>query len=165
MAAGATYEPIATTTLSSAAASYTFSSISSAYTDLVVVCSAVTATVDNLVINFNGDTASNYSWTTLGGNGTAASSTRGASTNLPYIQYASGVDTTRSTVLVNVMNYKNTTTYKTAICRGNNTGYGTDATVVLWRSTSAISSLTILTRGAVNLATGTVLTLYGIAAA
>lgn len=165
MAAGATYEPIATTTLGSAAASYTFSSIPSTYTDLVVVCSAVTATVDNLVINFNGDTAANYSWTTVGGNGTAASSNRGINTNLPYIQYASGVDTTRSTVLVNVMNYKNTTTYKPAICRGNNTAYGTDATIVLWRSTAAISSLTILTRGGVNLAIGTTLTLYGIAAA
>jgi hypothetical protein len=33
-----TYEPIATTTLGTAAASVTFSSISGAYTDLVLVC-------------------------------------------------------------------------------------------------------------------------------
>jgi hypothetical protein len=33
------------------------------------------------------------------------------------------------------MNYSNTTTYKTAICRGNNTAYGTDAIVGLWRNT------------------------------
>jgi hypothetical protein len=33
-----TYEPIATTTLGTATASVTFSSISGAYTDLVLVC-------------------------------------------------------------------------------------------------------------------------------
>ena len=167
MAAGATYEPIATTTLGAAAASHTFSSISSAYTDLVIICNATTASADNLVINFNGDTGATYSWTVLGGNGTAASSTRGASTNLPYLHYVSGLNTTQSNVIVNIMNYKNTTTYKTAISRGNNTtvGFGSDAAVVLWRSTAAITSITLLTRGAVNLASGSIFTLYGIAAA
>lgn len=168
MAAGATYEPIATTTLSSAAASYTFSSISGSYTDLVLICNATAATIDNLVINYNGDTASNYSWTTLGGNGTAASTTRGTSTNLPYIQYQGGVNTTPNFVQVNIMNYSNATTYKTAICSGShdlNGSGGVDATVVLWRSTAAITSVTILTRGGVNLATGSRFTLYGIKAA
>jgi len=40
MAAGKTYEPIATTTLSSSAATITFSSISGSYTDLVFVSTA-----------------------------------------------------------------------------------------------------------------------------
>ena len=37
MAAGATYEPIATTTLTSAQTGITFTGISSAYTDLILV--------------------------------------------------------------------------------------------------------------------------------
>jgi hypothetical protein len=165
MAAGATYEPIATTTLGSAAASYTFSSISSAYTDLVLICNATAASGDNLVIQFNGDNAANYSWTNFGGNGTTATSVRGANTNLPYLHYVSGINTTQANVLINIMNYSNTTTYKTAISRGNNSSYGTDASIVLWRSTAAISSITLLTRGAVNIASGSTFTLYGIAAA
>ena len=42
MAAGATYEPIATQTLASAAASITFSSIAATYTDLRLVLTCTT---------------------------------------------------------------------------------------------------------------------------
>ena len=161
----ATYEKIATNTLGSSAASITFSSISGAYTDLVLIVSPLTATIDNVTIQYNGDTGSNYSWTTVGGNGTAASSHRGSNDSNPYTQYQSGVDTTRSNVIINVMNYSNTTTYKTAICRGNNTGYGTDATVVLWRNTNAITSILLTTRGSYNFTSGSTFTLYGIKAA
>ena len=42
MAAGATYEPIATNTLGSAAASVTFSGISGSYTDLILITSTNT---------------------------------------------------------------------------------------------------------------------------
>ena len=158
----ATYDKIATTTLSSAAASVTFSSISGSYTDLVLVCDPLSALVDNIVIQYNGDTATNYSWTTIGGNGTTVSSVRGSNDSIPYVQYESGVSTTRSNVIINVMNYSNTTTYKTAICRGNNTSYGTDSTVVLWRSTSAITSILLKQRGSNNFSSGSMFTLYGI---
>ena len=161
----ATYEPIATTTLGSAAATYTFSSIPSTYTDIIIACAPLAASADNLVIQFNGDTTSLYSWTTLGGNGSAASSNRGANTNLPYVQYQSAVDSNQATVLINVMNYSNTTTNKTAIARGNNASWGTDTTVVLYRSTAAISSITLRTRGGINLSAGSTFTLYGIKAA
>ena len=62
MAAGNTYVAIATNTLSSAAASVTFSSISGAYTDLVLVTNATLASggAANLWCRFNGDGAANY---------------------------------------------------------------------------------------------------------
>jgi len=160
-----TYEKIATNTLGSAASSVTFSSISGAYTDLVLICAPLSATADNIVIQYNGDTATNYSWITLGGNGTSAFSNRGSSDSIPYVQYQSGVSTTQSNVIINVMNYSNTTTYKTAICRGNNTSYGTDSTAVLWRSTSAITSILLKQRGSNNFSCGSTFTLYGIKAA
>ena len=61
-----TYEPIATTTLGSATASVTFSSLGS-YTDIVLVCSVQSASSGDARINirFNGDTASNYSGTCM----------------------------------------------------------------------------------------------------
>jgi hypothetical protein len=58
-----TYEPIQTTAFTSATASYTFSSIPSTYTDLVIVFVGQqnsTFSGRNLNIQFNGDTGSNY---------------------------------------------------------------------------------------------------------
>jgi len=75
-----TYEPIATTTLGSATASVTFSSLGS-YTDIVLVCSVQSASSGDARINirFNGDTASNYSGTFMYGDGSAAGSGRDTS--------------------------------------------------------------------------------------
>ena len=61
----ATYTPIATTTLGSAQSSYTFSSISSAYTDLILIYNGtVTATGKDVRFYYNGDNSSGlYSFT------------------------------------------------------------------------------------------------------
>ena len=64
MAAGATYEPIATQTLASAAATITFSSIAATYTDLRLIF-AKPIGGSSLLLRFNSDTATNYSWTYL----------------------------------------------------------------------------------------------------
>jgi hypothetical protein len=70
-----TYEPIATTTLGSAAADVTFTSISGTYTDLVLVAvTQIGSSGDYLGVQFNSDTGTNYSRTRLSGNGTSASS-------------------------------------------------------------------------------------------
>jgi microcompartment protein CcmK/EutM len=76
----ATYEKIATTTLGSAQASTTFSTISGAYTDLVLIVAGVTTSgTEAVAVQVNGDTGSNYSRTVLLGNGSAASSSRATS--------------------------------------------------------------------------------------
>jgi hypothetical protein len=77
MAAGNTYEAIATQTLGSAAASVTFSSIPGTYTDLVVVIAGTLTTgSDNVSFQLNGDSGANYSVTVLTGDGSTASSGR-----------------------------------------------------------------------------------------
>jgi len=164
MAAGATYTPIATTTLSSTA-SYTFSSIPSTYTDLILVLGSVTfSSGGNPQIQYNGDTATNYSNTDLYGNGTSAGSTRNTSNNYINVGFSAtnGSSTEPSTIIVQVMNYANATTYKTLLGRGNRAGGETQTNVGLWRSTSAITSLTV--KVASGSMTGTA-TLYGIASA
>jgi hypothetical protein len=167
MAAGITYTPIATTTLSSAQSSVTFSSISGSYTDLVLVMSPwLTSGADNSKITVNSDTGTNYSRTNLYGDGSSAGSGRGTSESAFYPDRSAYPNTTAgaNTVIVSFMNYSNTTTYKTFLARANNTSYGTSAQVGLWRNTSAITSITI-THATSTYASGSTFSLYGITAA
>jgi hypothetical protein len=167
MPAAQTYEPIATTTFGSAASSYTFNSVSSTYTDLVLVVYIPTnSTNDDIFMQFNSDTGSNYSATWLRGNGTAASSPR--STNLTGIRCSdlgSPTTTNASFIIIQIQNYSNTTTNKTVLTRANNAaGNGLDAFVGLWRSTAAINTIKVYPASG-SMATGTTMTLYGIKAA
>jgi len=173
MAAGSTYTPIATTTIGSTTASYTFSSIPSTYTDLVLICSGYGASVDGnvFVCQVNGDTGTNYSTTRLSGNGTTASSGRRTSVTRAFLSDASGLPNSSSQIsnyIVNFMNYSNTTTYKTIISRANvasGTYPATEALVNLWRNTAAINEIKVFPDPSENFAAGFTLTLYGIAAA
>jgi hypothetical protein len=167
MAAAQTYEPIATTTVSgSSITTYTFSSIPSTYTDLVLITSIKAATTNsNQWMRFNGDTATNYSSTNVYGTGTYALSTNQSSQDKINSVLSGYVVTTENAVgIYNIMNYSNTTTYKTMISRFNNSGVVAQAEVSLWRSTSAITSITIFTTPD-SFAVGSTLTLYGIKAA
>jgi len=161
----ATYEPIATTTLGSAAASITFTSISGSYTDLVLVSMPLSPASDNLTMQFNSDTGTNYSSTILWGNGSSAGSTRQTNTATPYMSYYALTNATPSTSIFHIMNYANTTTYKTTLVRVGNASGGTDTEVTLWRSTSAITSIVVKQFGGNNLSSGSTFTLYGIKAA
>ena len=164
MPAGNTYEAIATQTLGSAAATVTFSSIPGTYTDLVLVCNATTtANTKNPVFRFNGSTATDYSYTDLSGNGSTASSTRGSNQNAIYAGVVGISGGNESTIIANIMNYANTTTYKTALIRTSSAFNSVYATVGLWRSTAAITSIDITTLSAgQNWSIGSVFSLYGI---
>ena len=164
-----TYTPIATTTLGSAASSYTFSSIPSTYTDLVIIANVISAdtTSKYLTMQFNSDTATNYSGTIMAGNGTTAESARDISISEIYITaYGAMLNNTSNPMLatINVMNYANTTTNKTALSRSNQASGTLMATVGLWRSTAAINTIKLMVTAG-NLGIGTTLTLYGIKAA
>lgn len=165
----ATYEPIATTTLSSVATNITFSSIPSTYTDLVISFTGNAAeTYYQLGLQFNTDTSSgstNYSSTFISGNGSSAAA--GRETNLYcIIAQQNTLSTTIPSLLnVNLFSYAGSA-YKTILAShsGDLNGSGSVyRTVGLWRSTSAINSIKIMSsNGAQNLAVGTTATLYGI---
>lgn len=154
-----TYTPIATTTLGSNQSSVTFSSISGTYTDLVIIVAGTVNSATAMDVTFNSDTGSNYSRTLLSGDGSSASSSRVSSaTNLGL----GFISTTQSVSVIQLMNYSNTTTYKTILARGNAADNRTVATVGLWRSTAAITSINF---AGATYQTGTSFTLYGIKAA
>lgn len=164
-----TYTPIATTTLGSATNTVTFSSIAGTYTDLVVISSfTVSSDSANVIVRFNNDSGTNYSSTRIEGTGTTASSNRGTNaTSLGVESNIGSDDTSPSTFIFNVMNYSNSTTYKTMLTRTNaavGTYPGLTAQVGLWRSTSAINRIDII-QGGVNFKAGSTFTLYGIASA
>jgi hypothetical protein len=158
----ATYEPIATTTTSGSATTVTFSSIAGTYTDLVVIGQGSASANTGVNLRLNGDTASNYSNTILFGDGSSAGSLRQTSvTSINFGFFGTGV----SDLNGSVMNYSNTTTNKTTLSRRNSAAVATSAVVGLYRSTSAITSVTLFTDGAITFTNGTTFTLYGIKAA
>lgn len=163
-----TYTLIASNTLGSTASSVTFSSIPATYTDLVLVCNIIATASTSANMQFNADTATNYSYTVLDGDGTTASSNKQTSvTGIQLSGWSSnlGSSTNPSPVIANILDYANATTYKSAIVRS--TAYGSsgsclDAFIGLWRSTAAINSIKI---NASSFATGSTFKLYGIEAA
>ena len=168
MAAGNTYVALATNTLSSSAASVTFSSISGAYTDLVLVGNALSlrGTDDSLFCELNSDTGANYSITRLYGNGASVVSNRDVNNSKAIFasNFIGAGSTTFTPFIVNLNNYSNTTTYKTILSRQSYAGGEVGVFVNLWRSTAAISTIKVYAASA-NLAIGTTFQLFGIAAA
>jgi hypothetical protein len=161
MAAGTTYEPIVTNTLGSAVANVTLSSIPSTYTDLILVCNLITTTRIDTHLQVNGDTANNYSYTFIYGEGVGGGTTNYYTTQ-PHFYIGEGG--TRSTNIIHLNNYKNTTTYKTFLARSAYPADGSGSSVGLWRSTSAINAIKIL-RNTGTFSVGSTFTLYGIASA
>lgn len=166
----ATYDLISTTTVGTAVASVSFSSVSQTYTDLVLVCAARTsraATSDNLIVRFNSDSTAIYSSTNLFGdvNGIgSARSSNDTSCVWSYIPSASQSAGRFGVATMNIMNYANTTTQKTTISSSGNYAAQLELTANYYRSTSAISTITILSATASNIAVGSTFTLYGIKA-
>ena len=160
----ATYEPIATTTLGSTSATITFSSIPATYTDLRLVIVPLGTATANLFFTYNNDTGTNYSQTTLSGNGTTAASASATSRGNLYLTYVTNIQTATPTLrTIDIFSYAGST-FKTALTTENSdlNGSGSVArTVGLWSSTSAINRLDIFVSGT-TMAAGTTATLYGI---
>lgn len=162
----ATYDAIATTTLGATSASITFSSISSAYTDLRLVLVGTANGTEEVHLRFNGNTSALYSWTQLLGNGTAASSNTATTQNSARVSGLYFRSGSPALIEIDVLSYAGGTN-KTFLSRGTDDRNGNGnvgVAVGLWRSTAAINSITVMMRpGTVELFNaGTTATLYGI---
>lgn len=158
-----TYEKIATSTLSSAVSSVTFSSIPATYTDLVLVVNYTLnsgGTGGSVRLQFNSDTGTNYSSTFIYGSGSSAVSSRASNQTSIDAGYMSSNSWANS--ITSIQNYSNTTTYKSTLSRSNVSNGEVTAYVNLWRNTAAIN--TILVFASTNYASGSTFTLYGIKA-
>lgn len=165
----ATYEPIASTTLGSAATGITFSSIPSDYTDLILVLQIISTTANNDVrMRVNGDSAVNYSATWLAGSGSAASSGRGTVNNSISALAVAGTSTGQNTFIYQFQSYANTNVFKTVLISSAVPDKEVVRTVGLWRNTNAITEVYVFEAGnnsPATFASGTTASLYGIQAA
>jgi len=157
----ATYTPIQSIVLTSGSTTINFNNIPQNYTDLVLVINGTAAGADSLKVQYNGDTATNYSYTILYGTGSATGSLGSANNSLLQI---GTISTNQITTIIQIQNYSNTTTYKTNISRSNDSSSQVNSSVGLWRSTAAINSIKIATTGN-NFLTGSTFDLYGIGVA
>lgn len=166
-----TYNLIANNTLSSSAASVTFSSIPSSYTDLVVRISARDNSVNTylqMFFTYNNNTTAVYSVTKLTGTGSVASSTRQSTQTEhqdPLETSNNATGNTFSSAELYIPNYSGATYNKvyssSSVAENNATTAGIQAASGLWRATTAISSIEIYpTTG--SFVSGSSFYLYGI---
>jgi hypothetical protein len=171
------YDSLATITVgATSVASITFTGIPSTYKHLqirgIARGSRPTYGNDNLNIQFNLDTGSNYSWHKLQGNGSAASAGGAANaTRMTANALAgSGAPTnTFSAHILDILDYADTNKNKTL--RGldgvdiNGTVAGEGGVIELhsgnWRNTAAITSITLFA-GDPNFVQYTTFALYGV---
>jgi len=162
-----TYIPIATNTLTATATNIAFSNIPQAYTDLVLTINAKGSAGSDIYSRLNGDSGTNYSSTYLNGTGSSSASGRLSSQAYFLLDSYGYVETTDGQMLIaHFMSYSNTSTNKAVLTRASNATNGTTALAGLWRSTAAITSITIYcgVSGA-TFSAGSSFTLYGIKAA
>jgi len=171
IANASSFESIATVSLTSSASGVDFTSIPSTYQHLQLRISAKTdrASDNNGYgsYRFNSDTGSNYSWHQLYGDGSGAGGGSGSnSTSLPLNAFGGSSNGSFGAAVIDILDYANTNKYKTTInLNGLDYNGGGEINLIpgLWRSTSAISSITIVRGFAVNnWVAGSVFALYGI---
>ena len=158
MAAGKTYEAIATASPTSGT-SYTFSSIPQTYTDLVLVGSCIMSGGTTLRLQVNG-ASSNYTYQIMRSDGSITKSNSSS-----MIELCDNTAAALSTFVVNITDYT-TATLPNKVIFGQS---GDSANSILicggYTVATSISSVTVLTTNGQTFASGSSLTLYGIARA
>lgn len=158
----ATYEPLGTITISSPTSDITFSSVSG-YTDLRVV---IVGETDSAIgaLRFNGDTGNFYSSNVLRGDSGSVTASRATTQN--YINFTQGTvfdGSNRGMAVIDIFsyagsNFKPTLSFHAA---DDNTAGSVRIVAGLWRSSSAVTSVTLLA-AAGSWQVGTTATIFGI---
>jgi hypothetical protein len=163
MAAGPTYEPIATTTLGSNTTQVDFTGISGNYTDIVAVFNGSITSAGSARFRVNSDSSALYSNTRIYGDASTAGYGSDSNYNIGIAGFF--LANKRAMFRANFMNYSNTATNKTVLVRDDSENY-TFAWVNVWRSTAAITSISFFCDNtSIYYTAGSTFTLYGIAAA
>jgi hypothetical protein len=171
------YESIATVSLTGTQTTITFSSIPATYTQLQVryIAASTRSTYgfDQLFMRFNSDTGSNYASHQLIGNGSSATAAAQTSATLITVgdrNIGAAMPSTFGGGVIDILDYANTSKYKTARCLtgidNNGTYDGTFYPYInfssgLWQSTNAINSISFTAQNG-DFKANTRFALYGI---
>jgi hypothetical protein len=153
---------LANITLGSAQASVTFSSISQAYRDLIFVVVPLSASTEELGLQLNTDTGSNYSHGFMRGNGSSASAYTGSGTSITLGATAYSYTDSRSVFNIVINDYSATDKHKTVLIRSNDYSSAVEAGCGRWANTDAVTTVRLFGRFGVNFAAGTTVALYGV---
>lgn len=135
-------EYIAGTTITTSTASIPFSNIPATYTDLIIYGSIVAVAGNvGLRVRFNSDSGTNYSSTIMYGNGSTALSGRESNATSAYAAVTIGGS--NNPVCFHVLGYANPSVNKTLLGYDLASDYTAGLVVSAWRSTAAITSVTI----------------------
>jgi hypothetical protein len=168
------YQIASSTATGGAVSDITFSSIPQDYTHLQIrgIARSTRASVNNdqIMVQLNSDTATNYSYHRFYGDGTSASSL--ASTTIQYVStfYASASTSTSGifgSTIIDILDYNNTNKFKTLRMIGGHDNNGSGIVSLFsgnWRSTSAVTSIKLFSGNGDNLAQYSSFALYGIKA-
>jgi len=166
------YESIQTVTVGTPQSSIDFTSIPSTFKHLQVRYIARTsrsAEAEDLILQLNSDTGSNYSFHFLLGTGTNPPAA-GAGANQTFIYVPTATASTAAANnfgagVVDILDYGNTNKYKTVRNLGGEERNG-NGTIAFesgaWLNTNAVSTVTFKTVSANNFATNSSFALYGI---
>ena len=168
-----TYTLISSNVLGSSAASVTFSSIPSTYTDLVLRISsrqATANTTDEMVIKYNGIATTTYSSTTLNGQGSTTYLFRASNgTYFGDLGVSQGNSTTASTfgsIEIYIPNYTVAANIQSsgmsAIENNSATANWVGTTAGLWRNNGPVSSISMTAGSSSTFNSGSSFYLYGI---
>lgn len=160
------FESIATVSGTGSSGTVTFSSIPSTYSILQIRCNWFSTATNNPYMRFNSDTAGNYSWTHLHGDGAGATAAQNAATSASFIYWGYSTDSnTPNSAIIDINNYASTSKTKVAkIFAGQD--YVSAGEIAHWagvwnNSSTAINSISLIT-GAGNFTTTSTFALFGI---
>lgn len=164
----ATYEPIATWSATSQPGNISFTSITSGFTDLIIIVENMknTSTQPYLRMQFNSDSSAIYSTLQMYGNGSSVL-IGGPLVNRNDINLDYSAAPNTSTIgarYIHIFNYANSNIHKQVLWQSIGGAGGVDIGVGRWRNTNAITSI-LIGQQAGNFADGSRITLYGIKAA
>ena len=163
------FESIATATGTGSSGTITFNSIPNTYQHLQIRLRAFASSENPaMYMRLNSDSGTNYSWHYLYGDGTSAGSQGNFNdTEIQFADWGVMSNATYPTVaIIDLINYASTSKYKTirtfvGTDKNNTAAQGIELDSGLWRSTSAVSSISLTVSGA-NFTSSSTFALYGI---
>ena len=155
----ATWTPLANLTLGSSASSVTFSNIPNTYRDLILIVAGSSTATATFGVQFNGDTANNYTYVEMNGDGSTYESSSSTLSQALIGRFT----TTVAVAIGQIMDYSATDKHKTVLARGGGAGDIVRASASRWANNNAITSVKVLPLSN-SFASGTVMSLYGVIA-